>query len=223
MDSKKVSFIGKLGADIIIYVSQILYQQGKHVLVIDHSENEELMEIVGEENLPDIVCYQGVDFTNKEINKLKAQYDTIISYQSAWIKKEADIIYLISSCNRKELEQLLIWKNEINHEGTIIVRDLCTGKINEKFLTTTYLKKNQGNWNIIMLPFDCVDYEYRIRMTYEPIQGFPHLSFELMDLLYLISYELTGIDGKHQKRAYQRASKGYRKRKEKHYADCILE
>lgn len=83
MANNVVAFIGIESFDIILYLSRILCQLGRNVLIADHTDQRALTHSIpqmqGIDPETNIITYRHVDFTAQRINSILAnQYDDIL-------------------------------------------------------------------------------------------------------------------------------------------------
>lgn len=207
-------FVGEPGHDLVLYLGRLLRQTGKSVVILDFTEEKELMECVPPVE-EDLVSYLGLDIT-KRAELLWAEgeaWDLGIILLSYWYVSQNDRGFLKKLPAMKEVFLLTDFQKR-NIAGArdvlkreekismVILRDCLYGKINRNYFEKNYFSVIRQVLKIYELPLDELDYERRIRLGYEPVQNLKGLSKEFKQLLILLTESMTGLSVKKIKLAY---------------------
>ncbi|BCN30240.1 hypothetical protein [Anaeromicropila herbilytica] len=123
--------------------------------------------------------------------------------------------YLITDSTKNNIEKVTDFINLFNQKVTIILRDICEGKLNMQYYLNTYFERYEYSIRRYQIPLDEVDYEYRIRLEYETFQDFKNISKEYQKVLMEVAKEMlkemiidVEVSDKTLKKAFQLARKG---------------
>lgn len=201
--------------DLLIYLSSILCCLDYKVGVFDHSHKQLLQYCTPKsEGDFDKVTYRGVDYQFSKAVKSDdyEKYDIILIDFGGWVNPEnigfLDDIYLVTDSTRYQIEKNIEILLGLEKKVNIIFKNICDCKINKNFLMENMKRRKVLLGKTYEVKLDSIDYEYEIRMQYEPYQEFRNLSREYETLLFLLITEITGVDIQRIKKAFNRARKG---------------
>ncbi len=215
IQTKAIGFVGIDKGDLLIYLASILCCLDYKVTIFDHSHKQLLQYCIPEsEGDFDKITYRGVDYQFfkpvKEENY--KDYDIILLDLGEWTTIEEinglDHVYLVTDSSRYHMEKYIDLLIDLRKNVNIIFKNICNCKINKQYLIETMKRSKVLLGKTYEVRLDPLDYEYEIRMQYEPYQEFKELSKPYESLLCLIVTEITGLDMQRIKKAYNRARKG---------------
>jgi len=215
---KLISFIGTERGDFSYYMSQILKNKNKTVLILDNSEKGDLYRAVchnDEAHMQDRICEmenmvyaRHVEYNAETFDK----FDYVLCYSGnspidACIRNSS-IIYAMPDYTLEELDKL---KNQLgcidefdtDKDVFIIMRDMVTDKVTDKAVAN-YLNTDVGKiaGNIAMEVSDHAKY---ISFTYNGRQSINGLSADYMSAIIYCVTQITGEDEKNVKKLLKKA------------------
>lgn len=209
------SFIGTPCYDILIYLSILLKNLNKKVLVIDDSVDQEVMNCIEKPlDLEGMIHYNQVDYLGGGMysSELLKEYDIVLQLLSyseiPEPKEEVQEAIIVTDTKRKNMEGA---KNVIMGSGCskqLIIRDILDKKLGRDYFAKAYLGKENGDSgvskkDIYEVGFDEMDYCYRIRLEHEVFRRFYSLSADLKEILFQLASELGQMPMKRVKEAYR--------------------
>lgn len=180
---KIIGFLGSHPADICMYAAYALQNTGKHVCVIDNSDDGVLFRCIPtpDERLT-AVTFHNVDFMRLEplVQWHELDYDFLL-VQLGTQPQELCLALcservLVIDCERRNLDFYNEFMQQSGIPMSVLLRGFCpdgamAGRIREYF--------GQGNRLIekwLFLPLDEADEAYRIGMQYGLLSKFAHIS-----------------------------------------------
>jgi len=225
-DTKFIGVAGMEEADFLIYLSELLVESGKKVAVLDYSPEGNIFALLPykkEEQEDQEKRQKGKEFTYHGVeyhrNEWEGEYTcqefdivflTVGTGEKQW-DYPAEIWYIFLTANRMGMEKTIQDFSAEEQPVILFIRDYCDYKITASYIRSIW-KKEKGNvagWYEI--PFDTLDYEYRIRMQYEPVNEYKQLSKEMKETLLTVASKLTGFTKKEEEAIYKRLKRGKRK------------
>lgn len=214
MENKRIyGFFGTPSYDLIIYLAGILTNLGKHVLVIDHSKDQDVMSCyVQPAETIEFFHYKGVDYTAEiKISSINAlEYNYIFLYRDEMVREEIiyDGILLVSDFKKNNLKKAGEFAREYKEKVQYILRDYCNDKLNKNHILKECLgvEPDSSDYNVIEL--DYYDYVYRIALTHEYHQGFRHISKNYKQCLLKITEWMADPAEENLYKAYRLAKRG---------------
>lgn len=212
MSTKTVAFIGIEKYEIIHYVSRVLFNLNKKVLLIDLSENKYLSYSIPKPNaVQKIVDYRGVDFTEEMAEKeLLEKYDYVfIEYDfnihNDELKKFDEVIAVtdLQIPNTKRLMYTLLR----NNNATLIIKDTLKYKIDEKHIKECLFNLIQEN-KVYTIELDYENYKLKLDSLYNTIFKFNKCSRDMKETIYEIVMMLTEEEEINIKKAFRNAERG---------------
>lgn len=205
--------------DFLFYLATFLSEAGISVAVVDNSIQGKLFDLIPGMETEGSSTYRGVEYRRNLDIKQEFYKDFAVvlvntgirvlhEKEFAGIYGEMEAWYVFLTPERKILEGLAQTFCEMKVPVTLYVRNFCEYKVTSSFLRNLW-RENGGEytgWHDI--PFDQLDYEYRVRMEYEVLKEWKHLSRELERALLRTVGTLTGLGEKQQKKIYKRIKRG---------------
>ena len=225
MDSKMIGFLGVDKYDLILYLSRILYQMHKKVLLIDCSQSKALTysipipnQILCEESDSYVISYRGVDFTKNHIltkdllKRYQEEYDLVIidfgfNKDHELIQNCTHIVLVIDQKlhNWKGLKEVLIPKE---CQVFLVLYEIYGCKISLFYILEELLIAIPTD-NIFEVSQECVDIKQSIDCQYNDIIRFHRLTKPYERLLYcLITSLYPDHNPKQKTKAYLKAKNG---------------
>lgn len=208
-------------ADFLIYLSELLVESGKQVAVVDHSPNEDIFTLLPFRERENTFTYHGVEYQRDlwkdgeelDISSVYNAFDIVFLTVGTGCKEvvaeyPAEVWYVFLTANRKGMEQTeqIFWEQEV--PVFLFIRDFCDYKITAAYIRGLWreARGNIAGWYEI--PFDMIDYEYLIRMQYEPVNEYKQLSKEMREVLITVASKLTGLTKKEGEMIYKKLKRG---------------
>lgn len=215
IQTQTIGFVGIDKQDLLIYLASILCCLGYKVAVFDHSHKGLLQYCIPEsEGDFDKVTYRGIDYQfSKPVKERDCElYDVILVDMGEWTGADyiagLDNLYLVTDSSRYHTEKYIELLLDLKKRIHVIFKNMCDCKINRQYLIELMKRNKVLLGKTYEIRLDPLDYEYEIRMHYEPYQEFKSLSKDYESLLCALVSEITGVDIQGIKRAFNRARKG---------------
>lgn len=209
---KIVGFTGAETEDILLYLSVVFVKLGKKAAIIDNTQEGLLRYCLpameaGESSM----TYREVDyFFGRSLNRLEKQNWDIVLVNSENGKEACDEWYLVADGNRRMLDKLKKIGEAMEGPVNMIIRNTCQYKVNGTFLRQKVRQWDCQIKNIYLMPADLLDYEYYLRIQYEPLQEFKELSQPYRKMLMSVAETVSGAGRKEIEQAYKLAKRGKR-------------
>lgn len=203
-------------ADFIIYLSELLAESGRRVAVIDHSPEEDIFTLLPFQEKENIFMYHGVEYHRsvQETKHIYQEFDIVflnIGMEGAVSDYPAEVWYIFLTASRKGIEKTAPCFQDERQPVILFIRNFCEYKITAAFIKSLWQDKAGKAAGWYEIPFDMLDYEYRIRMQYEPVNEYKHLSKEMRRALTASASSLTGLSREEEEAIYKRLKRGKRK------------
>lgn len=209
----KIGFIGSEKAEIMQYLSRILYHLGKRVLLIDVSEDKQLTASIpcmeGLDSEKEIIDYRSVGFCNffpKETNG----YDYILTdfgfrtgHEEATCCK---LVFYVSDLQKHHLDRINV--PAVAKDSYLILKDVVKCKISPKFLLQYLNRLNPEPRTTIVLPFRKEDKKSEFLCTWDSLFKFQNTSGWVKDMLFFIVINILGQSENEVKKAFRKAERG---------------
>lgn len=215
IDRKIIAFVGIEKQDLLIYLASILYCMQYKVAIFDQSDKQLLQYCTAKsEGDFDRITYRGIEYVfSKSIKKEDYEpYDIILVDLGEWVTKENignfSKFYIVTDNSRYHVEKSIGLLLEIGKKTNVIFKNMCECKINKEYLVEDMKRKKITLGKTYEVKFDLIDYEYEIRMQYEPYQEFKSLSKGYENLLCSLIVEFTEVNIVTIKKAFKKARKG---------------
>lgn len=224
-------FIGVTGmgeADFLIYLSELLVESGKQVAVIDDSPEKDIFALLPfqetVQEIDNIFTYHGVEYRKifreeEEIHDssyMDDRFDVVFLVTGTGIEEviwdyPVEAWYVFLTANRKGIERTIDAFQDFQTQDApvfLFIRDFCDYKITAAYIRGLWreARGNIAGWYEI--PFDMIDYEYFIRMQYEPVNEYKQLSKEIKEVLITVASKLTGFTKKEEEMIYKKLKRG---------------
>lgn len=195
-----IGFLGTYTADLCLYTALAMQNTGRHVCVIDQSDDSTLYECIPTpDSRLEMVTYHNVDFIRREpyANWPDMDYEYVFVQLGA-LPQEICIAVcmecvMVVDCERVNLNfyRCLMKQNEI--AMTVLLRGFCPEGVSGQTIRGLFEQENCFVEKWLTLPLDEIDEAYRIRMQYEPIKKFRRLSMDMEKVLIQLLH-LFGVD-----------------------------
>lgn len=210
-------------ADFLIYLSELLVESGKRVAVIDRSPEGDIFALLPFQEFQEIensYTYHGVEYhqnlqkeETRDIFHIDDKFDVVfivvgLEVEGVLSDYPVEAWYIFLTANRKGIERMTKTFWEQTAPVFLFIRDFCEYKITAAYIRGLW-RETRGNiagWYEI--PFDIIDYEYFIRMQYEPVNEYRQLSKEMREALSIVAAKLTGFTKKEEETFYKRWKRG---------------
>ncbi len=204
-------------ADFLIYLSELLVKSGKQVAVLDDSKEKDIFALLPFQEKDNIFTYHGVEYYKIILEKTDLeQFDTydivffIIGCKAGRMEFHIpiEVFYVFLTASRKGIEKTIetVWEQEV--PVVLFIRNFCEYKITAAYIRGLWREARGNIVGWYEIPFDSIDYEYAIRMQYEPVNGYRQLSKEMKEALIIVSSRLAGLTQKEEKRIYKKLKRG---------------
>lgn len=202
-------------ADFLIYLSELLTESGRQVAVLDNSPEGDIFALLPfqEENT---VTYHGVEYHKNEweTEDICQEFDLVflvVGTKGTMSDYPVEVWYIFLTADRKGIEKTMQVFQAETQPVILFIRNFCDYKITASFIRTLWKKEKGTVAGWYEIPFDTLDYEYRIRMQYEPVNEYKQLSKEMREALIVTAGKLTGLTKKEIETKYKRLKRGKRK------------
>lgn len=207
-------------ADFLIYLSELLAASGRQVAVVDHSPEKDIFALLPFQEEEDIVTYHGVEYQRglwkEESVQMYRTFDIVflvVGTENIGIVSEypAEVWYIFLTANRKGIERTkqIAWEREV--PVFLFIRDFCEYKITASYIRSLWREERGKIDGWYEIPFDTIDYEYAVRMQYEPVNEYKQLSKEMQEVLLTVASKLTGLTKKEEAVIYKKIKRGKKK------------
>lgn len=227
INTKVIGFIGIEQFDIILYLSRVLKNLNKKILLFDLSENFKLSACIP---FPDqllaidnsdckVIDYSGVDIImkgegSKKISSfIKQEYDYILIDFGFDLKNKEIIkcneLFLVTDFNKTNISKLNNYLFDSIKNKFLIFRDVVDGKITpiyvlEEHLPNLRIEKNQCS----TLYQDYLDTKMKISWQYDDNIRFKKLSIHFKNWIKDTVAYLSNSTKKEIEKAYKAAERG---------------
>lgn len=217
LSSKIIGLVGSDKAEIIHYISRILCNLGKHVLLIDHCETYALTytipyppSLTKERGRLGITDYRGVSFTRNEVNdSMKETYDYILidfGYQFEHTDfLTCNEIWFVTDMQRHNVKRLLSISIDKTMARTLIIKDMISRKFGLKYIWEELRLLGLNETNTHCISYEEENIKEMVNCQYNHVFKFMRISNEFKDTILDL---LGDIELKDLKRAYRKASRG---------------
>jgi len=214
----ETKFIGVAGAeeaDFLIYLSELLTESNKRVAVIDNSPEGDIFALLPFQEKENIYTYHGVEYHRDfwETKSIYQEFDIVfltIGTGGEVFHYPAEVWYIFLTADRRSIEKTA-WAFQSDGQPVILfLRNFCDYKITAAFIRNLWKEKIGPAVDWYEIPFDVLDYEYYIRMQYEPVNEYKQLSKEMREALTAVASSLTGLTKKEEETIYKRLKRGKR-------------
>lgn len=215
---KLISFIGQEKGDFPYYISSILKQENKSILVIDNSVSGDLYNSIvrdDEEFLQDRICnIENTSFVRNVMYNREtfSKFDYVICYTGRAELDEtvyaSDAIYVMPDYSKYSLERIKEQIEQIEARKELptyftIMRDLVTEKITDKAIANfTGMSEEQFVGHIELDPNDVAKY---LTFNYNGRQAVKGLSQPYVAALIYVVMQITESDEKWAKKLLKKA------------------
>lgn len=187
---KIIGFLGTYTADLCLYTALAMQNTGRNVCVIDQSDDSTLYECIPTpDSCLEMVTYHNVDFIRQEpyANWLDMDYEYVFVQLGALPQEICLAVctecVMVIDCERVNLDFYRCYMKQNELAMTVLLRGYCPDGISGQNIKGHFEQENcfVGKW--MTLPLDRADEAYRIRMQYEPVKKFRHLSLDMEKVL----------------------------------------
>lgn len=210
-----MGFWGSYHVDFVCYVARILSCMGKEVLVIDASPTQEFSHFfTNKEAELSVISQCNVDFTTKGTKLLPkdSAYDVMLFYFGDHFDAEqlrsCTEIFALSFWDRIAMERLRLQTMDLRLPIDVILRNYCGAKHDRKQCMSLLKNENIFIAQEYYIAFDEMDENYRIRMQYEAIGDFRHISSGMEKVLIRIVNVICPSEWQTIKNAVRKAKRG---------------
>lgn len=180
---KIIGFFGSCPADICMYAAYALQNAGKHVCVIDNSEEGILFGCIP---TPDArmaaVTFRSVDFMRWEpvVKWQELDYEFVL-VQLGSVPQQLCLALcseriLVTDCERGHLDFYHQFMQQSSMTAAVLLRSFCQGRDTVEKRKNYFSYGNRFIERWLLLPFDESDEAYRIEMQYGLVYRFPEIS-----------------------------------------------
>lgn len=187
---KIIGFLGTYTADLCLYASLAMQNTGRRVCVVDQSDDSILYDCIPTpDKRLEMVTYHNVDFVRREpyANWPDMDYEYVFVQLGA-LPQEICIAVcmecvMVVDCERVNLDFYRCFMKQNEIAMTVLLRGACPDAGSAQAIKEYFEKENCFVERWLTLPLDEGDEAYRIRMQYEPIKKFCHLSNSMEKVL----------------------------------------
>lgn len=212
---KVFGFVGIDKYDIIMYLSSILVNLNKKVLLIDNSETAALTYCISiPESLnakKEVVSYKNIDFIrNQTKENFEDRYDYILidfgfknHYQEIY---ECDNLVIVTDIQQHNMNRLLELKGYTN-EAHLVIKEVDRTE-NIMQVKNLFCQQNINIKNCYYLRYDSVDQSNNYTLQYGKSIKVKTLSFEYKYFLKELAVSLIDINKSEYSQAFKRLKRG---------------
>lgn len=210
-------------ADFLIYLSELLVESGKQVVVVDGSLEKDIFALLPVSEKEHTFTYHGVEYQRdlwkgEEPSQIFSYYCTFdivffivgteISNKERLTEYPAEVWYIFLTANRRGIEKTkqIVWEEKV--PVFLFIRDFCDYKITASYIRNLWREARGKIDGWYEIPFDIIDYEYAVRMQYEPVNEYKQLSKEMQEVLVTVASKLTGLTKKEEAILYKKIKRG---------------
>jgi len=180
---KIIGFLGTYPADICLYTALSLQNAGKSVCVADNSARGVLYQAIpAPEEKMDIINCRNVDFMRDvpftDWQEPDYEYVFVVmdgSPQELCLSACEELV-LVTDCEKMHLDAYNEFMQERKMSMQVLLRGFCPDGVSGRRLKEYFERENCFIQKWLTLPLDEEDEAYRIRMQYEKIKNFAHIS-----------------------------------------------
>lgn len=186
----KLGFIGIYKVDLLHYLSQVLHNINKEVIVVDASKEQYIECTLLEDQYNGVYNYKEVNYLLHKSDILQLNNIGFTEYDIALIDygmnkelqasyQECDILFVITNFEKHNVLAIKNMVDGLNNKVKIvkIYRDIIGFKINKKYIN--YLLKLEENANVLAeysFEFSEEDYRCKLSCQYDNSLSFKRLS-----------------------------------------------
>lgn len=211
-----IGFFGIDSYEIILFLSRILENLSRKVLLVDYSDIGDLTACIpvpdGLYVEDDIITYFGVGFTRKILDQdiLNGYDDVLINFGFNYIQSAASkctkVIYVINQ--QKYNISRLSTIPDLDIPKCLILKDMVRSKINQEYIMEN-IKKNVLDENIYTFFLDEIDAKCKLLAQYNTVYEFKKISNDVKNFLKVtIKNMLPELSDKTLKEIYKIAERG---------------
>ena len=199
----------------MIYLSELLVGSGKQVAVLDDSLEKDIFALLPFQEREISCTYHGVEYYRDTMESTWDGFDFVfflVGLEGSMPLSDypVQVWYVFLTADRKGLEKTIsIFDFERQRIPVFLfIRDFCDYKITAAYIRGLWREARGAVSGWYEIPFDMIDYEYAIRMQYEPVNEYKQLSKELREVLLIVAAKLTGLTKKEQEIIYKKLKRG---------------
>lgn len=208
-----LGFLGVEAYDIILYLTKLLFNLDKKVLLIDNSESGALTCCIPipstlNPKITPISC-TGMDFVKeREVSEYEDKYDYIlIDYGFKNTHKDLhNCSFLFFVCDRQQHNIVRLQNLKPNTEVHVIIRDIVNNKIKDYILGSLADKINIKDYYCLYR--DDLDKECMLSLQYSNKITLKKLSAQYNYVLYQLLTKTLNFDRTAAEKAYKKAKRG---------------
>lgn len=211
--SIKIGFIGADTLDIMHYLSRVLVNLGKTVLLLDLSEdgalNGSVPIPVGMDARVEAIDYRGVEFMRGRTKSTGAHDYTLIDLGYRTAHEEARLcsaLFYVTDLQTHNVERINV--PPASERSYLILRDTMRCKISPEFIVRYLDRLQPVPERTFLLPLDKVDRKSAILCAWDSIFRFNDVSGHMRDMLYIILTDTLGLPENEVRKAYRKAERG---------------
>ena len=226
---KVIGFVGIDKYEIVLYLSQIIKNLGRSVLISDSSVYgalDDSISYVKEKSSNEIINYMGINYINtireekvsyncQEVLNLeenKEKYDFILIDfgfdVSADIYNLCDSAFIVTDMQKHNIRRAGSLADKINIPYSIIIKDMIKCKISSDYLAKSIQRSHPAQM-VYTVYKDTLDEEYKLKCQYNTRIGFKKLSKDFRNMLIAIVKSCNGdIEEKTITKALRMAESG---------------
>lgn len=200
-------------ADFLICLCELLAESKLKIAVVDNTKEAGLFSKLSFMRNEESLTYHKIEYKRNvfifdEEDKfdfvfLKAE---IFSQEKFYMKLDKWWVFLTPQ--REIMEKLAVSFSHIEEPIFLYIRDFCEYKITSIFIRKKWTELGGHFTGWYDIPFDTLDYEYRMRLQYEPVNEWKQFSKEMREVLIQTACHFTGLTQKEQRIIYQKVKRG---------------
>lgn len=206
----KIAIWGYEQFDLILYLSRILTNLNKKVLIVDRATNDKTLKAsiaVPINTSLEVVDYRGVDYTATYENNRMQKYDIILIYFDSYKDEMNDCEHVILITDLLEIRIKQFNESNLKANPILIVRDGINSRIKEDYIASR-LESRIGAKCVYSIYQDNYDYKLKLDCYYNNIIKFRKLSKDFKEVLINLSEVIAKEQRSVIKSAYHRAERG---------------
>lgn len=183
---KIVAFYGTESYDLIHYLTRILQALGKRCLVVDRTEDREMLLSVPVLDGPGFIDYRGVNFTDSQIDLNSVDSDYVFMYYRynfTRIPSSIEEAYFVTDCQKQSvlgLKKAVLGRYQFR---ALVVRNSSPQKNVLEYIKMELSHLEFLDENTYVLPFNPGDVAAMLSVQYDSTFQFNMISQEVKNFL----------------------------------------
>ena len=205
----KVAIWGNDQFDLIIYLSRIIFNCNKKILLVDHTRDKSLKAAIPipSNTCSNVVDYRGVDFVINDDSEIVKNYDVVLFNIDTYddVVNDCDQVIIVSDQFDFHIRDYNESKLSIN--PILVVRDIINYKVNEEYIANLLLPRIAAKC-VYEIYQDSYDYKLKLDCYYNNVIKFTRLSKDFKEVLMSLAETILKEQRAIIKSALKKAERG---------------